>query len=73
MSFEQNFAGKLASDSSRAVLATLLQAFGQCRAFHDLVESISEEQLHNHFINMVCSTPFDPGLWVLIDYKDPDC
>ncbi|OAX44008.1 hypothetical protein K503DRAFT_578418 [Rhizopogon vinicolor AM-OR11-026] len=48
-----NFAGKLASDSSRAILVTLLQAFGQCRVFHDLVESISEEQLHSHFINMV--------------------
>lgn len=48
-----NFAGKLASDSSQAVLATLLRAFGQCRAFHDHVEPISQEQFHSHFINIV--------------------
>ncbi|KAG1783081.1 S-adenosyl-L-methionine-dependent methyltransferase [Suillus placidus] len=48
-----NFAGKLASDSSQAVLVTLLRAFGQCRAFHDHVEPISQEQFHSHFVNIV--------------------
>ncbi|KAH7930722.1 S-adenosyl-L-methionine-dependent methyltransferase [Leucogyrophana mollusca] len=53
-----NFAGKLASDASRAILTTLLKAFGQCRAFHDLLEPISEEQFYTDFINLVffCST-----------------
>jgi hypothetical protein len=57
-----NFAGKLGSDSSQAILATLLQAFGQCRAFHDLVEPISREQLHFHFVNIVffCSPSSTP-------------
>ncbi|KAG1892231.1 S-adenosyl-L-methionine-dependent methyltransferase [Suillus subluteus] len=48
-----NFAGKLASESSRAILVTLLRAFGQCRAFHDRVEPISQEQFHTHFVNIV--------------------
>lgn len=48
-----NFAGKLASDSSQAILVTLLRAFGQCRAFHDHVEPISMEHFHSNFVNIV--------------------
>ncbi|KAG2154997.1 S-adenosyl-L-methionine-dependent methyltransferase [Suillus bovinus] len=48
-----NFAGKIASDSSQAILVTLMRAFGQCRAFHDHVEPISSEQLHSQFVNIV--------------------
>ncbi|KAH7916296.1 S-adenosyl-L-methionine-dependent methyltransferase [Hygrophoropsis aurantiaca] len=57
-----NFAGKLASDASRAVLTTLLKVFGQCRAFHDSVESVSEEQFYSDFINLVffCSASSVP-------------
>lgn len=55
VSFGQNFAGKLASDSSQAILVTLLRAFGQCRAFHDHVEPISPEHLHSNFVNIVSS------------------
>ncbi|KAF9247404.1 hypothetical protein BU15DRAFT_84903 [Melanogaster broomeanus] len=46
-----NFAGKLASQPSRAITTTLLKAFGQCRVFHDLLEPIPEE--HSDFLNMV--------------------
>ncbi|KAF9226671.1 hypothetical protein BS17DRAFT_775953 [Gyrodon lividus] len=49
----QNFAGKLASQSSRAVINTLLKAFGQCRVFHDLLEPVSDEHLYSDFLNMV--------------------
>ncbi|KAG1752575.1 uncharacterized protein EDB91DRAFT_1103330 [Suillus paluster] len=57
-----NFAGKFASDSSQAILVTLLRAFGQCRAFHDLIESISQEQFHSQFVNIVffCSPSSTP-------------
>ncbi|KAG2042216.1 hypothetical protein BDR03DRAFT_1006640 [Suillus americanus] len=48
-----NFAGKLASESSQAILVTLLRAFGQCRVFHDHVEPISQEQFRSHFVNIV--------------------
>lgn len=48
-----NFAGKLASDSSQAILVTLLRAFVQCRAFHDRIEPISQEEFHTHFVNIV--------------------
>ncbi|KIK79741.1 hypothetical protein PAXRUDRAFT_16167 [Paxillus rubicundulus Ve08.2h10] len=48
-----NFAGKLGSQSSRAVISTLLKAFGQCRTFHDMLEPMPEEQLHSDFLNMV--------------------
>ncbi|KAG0709846.1 hypothetical protein DFH29DRAFT_17295 [Suillus ampliporus] len=57
-----NFAGKLVSDSSQAILVTLLRAFGQCRAFHDLIEPISQEQFHSDFVNIVffCSPSSTP-------------
>lgn len=57
-----NFAGKIASNASQAILATLLQAFGQCRAFHDHVEPIPQEQLHSYFVNIVffCSPSSTP-------------
>ncbi|KAG1755478.1 S-adenosyl-L-methionine-dependent methyltransferase [Suillus lakei] len=56
-----NFAGNLASNSSQAILVTLLRAFGQCRAFHDHVE-LSQEQFHSHFVNIVffCSSSPTP-------------
>ncbi|KII94950.1 hypothetical protein PLICRDRAFT_197034 [Plicaturopsis crispa FD-325 SS-3] len=48
-----NFAGKLDSDASRAILITLRQHFPQCRAFHDSFEQMTEEKLRTEFINMV--------------------
>ncbi|KAK7675897.1 hypothetical protein QCA50_021162 [Cerrena zonata] len=48
-----NFAGRLSSDSSRAVVTTLKRAFGQCRAFHDSMEEVTEEKLSNDFMNWV--------------------
>ncbi|KAH7887557.1 hypothetical protein F5I97DRAFT_1861277 [Phlebopus sp. FC_14] len=59
-----NLAGKLASKSSRAIITTLLAAFGQCRTFHDLLEpaNIPDYQLYASFLNMVvfCSTSLSP-------------
>ncbi|KAI0796915.1 S-adenosyl-L-methionine-dependent methyltransferase [Abortiporus biennis] len=55
-----NFAGKLGSESSRAIVLTLTKVFGQCRAFHDSMEELSEEKLSNEFINWVFfCTPSD--------------
>lgn len=52
----QNFAGHLGSDASRAILLTLQQIFAQCRAFHDSIEGLTEEQYRHEFVNMVsCS------------------
>ncbi|EGO27683.1 hypothetical protein SERLADRAFT_367251 [Serpula lacrymans var. lacrymans S7.9] len=55
-----NFAGKLGSDASRAVLVTLKKAFRQCRAFHDALEHMSDEQLRAEFINMVFFCSMSP-------------
>lgn len=54
-SYTQNFAGKMGSSSSRAIVTTLKKAFGQCRAFHDSMEPLTEEQLRTEFVNWVCS------------------
>ncbi|TFY78516.1 hypothetical protein EWM64_g5497 [Hericium alpestre] len=56
-----NFAGKLGSDPSKAILLTLQKAFGQCRAFHD-GEGLTPEKLSTEFINMVffCSPSTKP-------------
>ncbi len=35
------------------VAGTLLKTFGQCRAFHDLIQSPTKEQLENDFMNIV--------------------
>ncbi|CAL1701230.1 unnamed protein product [Somion occarium] len=48
-----NFAGKMGSSSSRAIVTTLKKAFGQCRAFHDSMEPLTEEQLRTEFVNWV--------------------
>ncbi|KDQ64389.1 hypothetical protein JAAARDRAFT_28016 [Jaapia argillacea MUCL 33604] len=48
-----NFAGKLGSETSRAVLVTLLDTFRECRAFHDSFEELSEETMREEFLNMV--------------------
>lgn len=57
-----NFAGKLGSMSSRAVATTLLKAFGQCRAFHDHLGAIPDQNLHDEFVNIVffCSKSASP-------------
>ncbi|KAH7105885.1 S-adenosyl-L-methionine-dependent methyltransferase [Auriculariales sp. MPI-PUGE-AT-0066] len=45
-----NYAGVLGSDTGRAILATMLEVFPQCRTFHDRV---SREQHVTKFLNMV--------------------
>ncbi|KAI0053647.1 hypothetical protein FA95DRAFT_474802 [Auriscalpium vulgare] len=57
-----NYAGKLGSDSSKAILTTLTQSFGQCRLFHDTNPSQTEEQLLAGFFNVVffCSPSTEP-------------
>ena len=59
----QNFAGKLGSKSSQAVVTTLLKAFGQCRAFHDAPEPIPEHRFYDEFVNIV-SSAFCAGVQV---------
>ncbi|TCD69885.1 hypothetical protein EIP91_005962 [Steccherinum ochraceum] len=63
-----NFAGKLGSDSSRAIVLTLNKVFGRCRAFHDSMETLSQNQLNNDFINWVffCTPSTDP-----INFRPP--
>ena len=51
----KNFAGKLSSDPSKAILTTLQHSFEHCRAFHD-AEPMSREELLSGFINMVCNS-----------------
>ncbi|KAJ7228376.1 spermidine synthase [Mycena pura] len=48
-----NFAGMIISDSSRMISQTLKRSFGNCRAFHDSFEDISEQQHGTEFINLV--------------------
>jgi len=48
-----NFAGAPGSKSFRAILSTLLHAFGQCRAFYDSMQDLSEEKLKGEFLNIV--------------------
>ncbi|KAF8631168.1 hypothetical protein AX15_002507 [Amanita polypyramis BW_CC] len=58
-----NYAGSLRSESSRLVLRTLLKAFGQCRAFHDLMgPNEATEKRDTSFANMVifCSGSVSP-------------
>ena len=49
----QNFAGKLLSDSGRAVVVTLQKVFPQCRAFHEFNVLLSDEKLKEEFMNWV--------------------
>ncbi|KAI6135041.1 hypothetical protein EDD17DRAFT_513507 [Pisolithus thermaeus] len=57
-----NFAGKLGSNSWRAVATTLVKAFGQCRAFHDHLGAIPDQHLQDEYINVVffCSKSASP-------------
>ncbi|KAF8915315.1 hypothetical protein CPB85DRAFT_1375038 [Mucidula mucida] len=57
-----NYAGHLMSDSMRMVAGTLLKTFGQCRAFHDLIQSPTKEQLENDFMNIAffCTSSIVP-------------
>ncbi|KAJ3552199.1 hypothetical protein NM688_g4274 [Phlebia brevispora] len=48
-----NFAGKLLSNSGRSIVITLQSVFPQCRAFFDLNEQPTEENLQTGFINYV--------------------
>lgn len=57
----QNFAGKLLSDSGRAIVVTLQRVFPQCRAFHDYNEQFSDEKLEKEFLNYVCWSKFLSG------------
>ncbi|KAF8165481.1 spermidine synthase [Crassisporium funariophilum] len=57
-----NFAGILKSESTRLITNTLERSFGQCRAFHDMFDELSDEKLETEFINMVlfCSQSPEP-------------
>jgi len=48
-----NFAGVLVSDASRAILATLLRSFAQCRIFHDGDVDSGEEIKPTGFVNLI--------------------
>ncbi|KAI0082391.1 hypothetical protein K474DRAFT_1611352 [Panus rudis PR-1116 ss-1] len=63
-----NFAGKLGSDSSIAIVITLQQVFTQCRVFHDSLEPLSEEQLQSDFVNWVffCTPSSNP-----LEFRSP--
>lgn len=50
----QNFAGVLRSESSRLIITTLEQSFEQCRAFHDMLDTMAEDKYDTDFVNMVC-------------------
>jgi spermidine synthase len=62
----QNFAGKLRSDSSRAILITLESVFTTCRAFHNSLQPLSEEQLEGGFMDIV--TEFTSGIVLCSEY-----
>ncbi|KAF9653443.1 S-adenosyl-L-methionine-dependent methyltransferase [Thelephora ganbajun] len=51
-SSHSNFVGTPGSKSSRAVLSTLLHAFGQCRGFYDSMQELSDEK-SEEFMNIV--------------------
>lgn len=57
----QNFAGVPVSNSSRAILFTLEDAFGPCRGFYDSFETLTEAAYTTDFINIV-STYVPPAL-----------
>ncbi|KAF5333504.1 hypothetical protein D9611_002580 [Ephemerocybe angulata] len=48
-----NFAGIIESEASSLVVNTLLDAFGQCRGFHDMFNEFSRDKYKTEFINMV--------------------
>jgi spermidine synthase len=47
----KNFAGKINSNSAKAILFTLQRSFGRCRVLHDL--QIDQPDLANTFVNLV--------------------
>lgn len=49
----ENFAGKLGSNSSRAIYLTLEASFGQCRGYHDHLHRFDEKQ---SFFNIVSAS-----------------
>jgi hypothetical protein len=49
----KNFAGRINSDPTKAILFTLQRSFGQCRVLHDLPGDQPEV---NKFVNLVCLT-----------------
>lgn len=50
---EQNVVGVVKSESSKLIVNTVERSFGLCRAFHDLLDSFTEEKYNTEFINMV--------------------
>ena len=50
----ENYAGVLRSQSSRLVINTLEKNFKQCRAFHDVFDTLEEDKYDTEFVNMVC-------------------
>jgi spermidine synthase len=49
----QNFAGIVNSESTKLVFNTMMEAFGQCRAFHDYFEKFTDQTYNEEFLNMV--------------------
>ncbi|KAL1708603.1 S-adenosyl-L-methionine-dependent methyltransferase [Schizophyllum commune] len=60
--FVLNFVGIVDSEATRLVYFTLLSQFKQCRAFHDMDRSMTEEQYKTEFLNMVffCTSADEP-------------
>lgn len=54
--FPQNFVGVLESDATRAILATLLQNFRQCRVFHDKDVGNDKRRAPTDFLDLVRQT-----------------
>ncbi len=50
----KNVAGRVNSDSTKAILFTLQRSFGQCRVLHDILDD--QPDLVNKFVNLVCLT-----------------
>lgn len=49
----ENYAGVLRSQSSKLVINTLEKNFKQCRAFHDMFDTLEESKYDTEFVNMV--------------------
>jgi len=66
-----NFGGAPGSKSSRAILSTLLHAFGQCRAFYDLIEELPEEELKGKFMNIIFFCTPHPATTKRMTFRSP--
>jgi len=66
-----NFVGKPGSKSSRAVLSTLLQVFGQCRAFYDTWQELPEEKLKEESLNIVFFCTPVPAATKQMTFRQP--